>query len=163
MLYPKEIILATLKDFFSKDSYYHYSKDEYGFANTTDHTDLPLGSDLPVGSLNSTSLTNINLPTRLFIGENYRKDIIFYPAILVKNSGGRSVQVSFTRQKGTVQYEDTLFIDGYGNEKIISTPSTFVTAGAFEGTINIDVRSRSIRARDDLVDLIFLCFTDFYF
>jgi hypothetical protein len=164
LVYPKEIIIATLRDFFSQDSYYHYSKDQWGFANTTDHTDLAPGADLPYGpgahpELNTESI----LSTRLFIGENYRNDVVFYPAILVKSGGSRYVPISINREKGAVQYEDILFEDGYGNQTVISRPKTFITAGAWEGSIIIDVMTRSLRSRDDLVELIAMCFTEIHF
>jgi hypothetical protein len=162
IVYPKEIIIATLRDFFSKDSYYHYAKDVWGFANTTDHTDLPLGSDVPT-QFNKDGANQEGLSTRVFIGENYRYDGIYYPAILVKNGGGRSVPISINRNQDTVQYEDLIFQDGYGNQTIISKPKFFVTAGAWEGAIYIDVETRSLRSRDDLVEAITMCFTDINF
>ena len=164
LVYPKEVIIATLRDFFSQDSYYHYSKDQWGFANTTDHTDLAPGADLPYGAgahpeLNEDSI----LSTRLFIGENYRKDVIFYPAILIKSGGSRYVPISINREKGAVQYEDVIFEDGYGNQTVVSRPKTFITAGAWEGSIIIDVMTRSLRSRDDLIELIAMCFTEIHF
>lgn len=164
LVYPKEVIIATLRDFFSHDSYYHYSKDQWGFPNTTDHTDLPPGADLPSGpgahpELNPNSI----LSTRLFIGENYRYDGIFYPAVLVKSGGARYVPISINREQGSVQYEDALFEDGYGNQTVISRPKAFITAGAWEGSIVIDVLTRSLRSRDDLVELIAMCFTEIHF
>ena len=30
LVYPKEVIIASLRDFFSKDSYYHYSRPNKG-------------------------------------------------------------------------------------------------------------------------------------
>lgn len=164
LLYPKEIIIATLRDFFSHDSYYHYSKDQWGFANTTDHTDLAPGADLPsgTGAHPELSLTNA-LSTRLFIGENYRYDAIHYPAILVKSGGSRYVPISINRNQGSVQWENILFEDGYGNETVINRPKTFVTAGAWEGSIIIDVVTRSLRSRDELVELVGMCFTEIHF
>ncbi len=164
IVYPKEVIIATLKDFFAKDSYYHYQKDAWGFANTTDHTDLPLGADLPrgPGARPDLSLTK-DLSTRLFIGENWRFDVIHYPAILVKNGGSRYVPISINRDQTTVQYEDVLFQDGYGHSLIVKQPKYFVTSGAWEGSIIIDVLTRSARARDDLIELIGMCFTEIYF
>lgn len=166
LVYPKEVIIATLRDLFSKDSYYHYSKDQWGFANTTDHTDLAPGADMPYGVGSHPELNpgpeNI-LSTRLYIGENYRYDGIFYPAILIKSGGSRYVPISINREQGSVQYEDALFEDGYGNQTVVSRPSTFITAGAWEGTIIIDVITRSLRARDDLVELIAMCFTEIHF
>ena len=163
LVYPKEIIIATLRDFFSKDSYYHYSKDQWGFANTTDHTDLPPGADLPVGSFGSTAVTNSLLSTRVFIGENYRYDGIYYPAILVKSGGSRYVPISINRERGGVQYEELVFEDGYGNVTIVKKPASFITAGAWEGSIVIDILTRRLRSRDDLVELVGMCFTEVHF
>jgi hypothetical protein len=162
--YPKEIIIATLRDFFSKDSYYHYARDQWGFANTTDHTDLPPGADLPTqfnpdGSANQ----SVGLPTRLFIGENYRFDGIYYPAILVKSGGGRYVQVGFNRNQGVIRYDNIAYEDGYGNTTVVTKPVTLITAGAWEGSVTIDVMTRSLKARDELVEAIAMCFTEVTF
>lgn len=164
LVYPKEMIISTLRDYFSKDSYYHFSKDQFGFVNTTDHTDLPQGADLPYGPGSHPELKNtLNLSTRLFIGENYRYDGIYYPAILVKSGGSKYVPVSMNRNQGTIQYENLLFDDGYGHQKLISNPKYLVTAGAWEGSIIIDVLTRSLRSRDDIVEQIAMCFTDIHF
>lgn len=164
LVYPKEIIISTMRDFFSKDSYYFYSKDQWGFANTTDHTDLPPGADMPSGIGSQPSLRNtINLSTRLFIGENYRYDGIYYPSILVKNGGSRYVPISINRDQGSIQYENIIFEDGYGNQSVISKPQYFITAGAWEGSIIIDVITRSLRSRDDIVERIAMCFTEVNF
>lgn len=164
IVYPKEIVIATLRDFFSKDSYYHFSKDQWGFPNTTDHTDLPPGADLPRGPGSHPELNpNPILPTRLFIGENYRYDGIFYPAVLVKSGGARYVPISINRDQGMIKYDNILFVDGYGNETIVRKPIALITSGAWEGTLVIDVMSRSLRARDDLVELIGMCFTEVHF
>jgi len=163
LVYPKEMIIATLRDLFSEDSYYHYSKDQWGFPNTTDHTDLPSGADIPEGHPGSRSLASDLLPTRVFIGENYRYDGIYYPAILVKSGGSKYVPISINREQGGVQYEDIIFEDGYGNQTIVSKPAFFFTAGIWEGSIIIDIMTRSLRARDDLSEAIAMCFTEIKF
>ena len=162
LVYPKEIIIATLRDFFSKDDYYHYSKDQWGFPNTTDHTDLPPGADIP-------TIHNINganqegLPTRLFIGENYRYDGIYYPAVLVKSGGSKYVPISINREQEGVQFEDLIFEDGYGNQTVVHRAKSFITAGVWEGSIIIDVMTRSLRSRDDIAEAIAMCFTEVTF
>lgn len=162
--YPKEIIIATLRDYFSKDSYYYYSKDQWGFANTTDHTDLPPGADMPYGAGSHPDLSpTANLSTRLFIGENYRYDGIYYPAILIKSGSSKYVPISINREKGGIQYENAIFEDGYGNQTIISRPVSFITAGVWDTSISIDVLTRSLRARDDLVELVSICLTEITF
>jgi len=163
LVYPKEMIIATLRDLFSKDSYYHYSKDQWGFANTTDHTDLPSGGDIPEGHPGSNSLAADLLPTRVFIGENYRYDGIYYPAILVKSGGSKYVPISINRERGGIQYEEIIYEDGYGHQTMVNKPTYFLTAGAWEGSIIIDVMTRSLRARDDLVEAVAMCFTELTF
>lgn len=141
--YTKDIVIATLRDFFSRDSYYHYVKDDFGFPNTPDHTDLPI----------TAGLTD-NTTTRLYIGENWRFDVIFYPAILVKNGGGRYVPISINMNKGDVHYSERAFQDGYGNISIFRNPDAFLFNGAWEGDLIIDIKTRSLRSRDELMDLV---------
>ena len=155
IVHPKEMLLATLKEFFSHDSFYHYVKDAWGFAQTPDHTDLPLTAGYKVPGTNVLD----NTTTRLFIGENWRDDIIFYPGIVIKHGGSKYVPVSINRDMGKVKWSERLFIDGYGQEFIVRNPEHFVFSGAWEGDMVIDVRSRSLRARDDLVQYVALFFT----
>ncbi len=152
IVHPKEMIIAILRDHFSHDSYYHYSKDPWGFANTVDHTDLPLGSGL-----------EDDVTTRIFIGENYRQDNIYYPAVLVKHGGSRSVPISINREEGAIQWQVIEFDDGYGNKVFFNSPKCFLFQGAWEGSINIEIQTKSIRARDDLAEIIGLCLTDITF
>lgn len=151
-LYPKELVIAQLRDFFSHDHYYHFAKDHFGFPQTPDHTDLPL-----------TAGYADNITTRLFIGESYRFDVIYYPAIIVRHGGSTSVPISINRETAGVKWGEMVFKDGYGNIKVFPTPLHFIFAGAWEGSINIDVMARDLRARDDLVDLISLLFVDIAF
>jgi hypothetical protein len=162
VVYPKEAIIATLRDFFSHDSYYHFAKDSFGFANTTDHTDLPPGADIPT-QFNKNGANQEGLSTRLFIGENYRYDGIYYPAILVKSGGSHYVPISINRDKGGIQYTNIIFEDGYGNQTVINKPTAFFTAGAWEGSVIIDIMTRSLRSRDDLAELVAMCFTEVTF
>jgi len=151
-LYPKELVIATLRDFFSNDSYYHYVHDLWGFPQTPDYTDLPEDSGF-----------HDNITTRLFIGESYRFDIIYYPAITVRHGGSASVPISINREVNSVKWDNMVFEDGYGNIKTFMVPSYFIFAGAWEGSINIEVMARDLRARDDLVDLVSLLFVDIAF
>lgn len=153
MAYPKELIIGMLREEFGKDSWYHYVSDPFGFPKVPDHTDLPLEA-----GLNGDEQT-----TRIFIGEAFRFDAIFYPALLVKMISARSVPISLNRNKNVVEYEKQLVIDGYGNTKEFFLPQYIDLAGAWEGTISIDVLSRDILDRDNLVSIVMLLFTDIRF
>lgn len=144
---PKEIIIESLREFFSDDSYYHYVRDEWGFPKTPDLTNFPIEAGY-----------NDDTTTRLFIGEPYRLDVIYYPALLVRPAGSRFVPISFNNEDGSVQWTARRFVDGYGNESMVQTPESFIKAGAWEGSINIDIEAKSPQARDDLVDLVSMFF-----
>lgn len=149
ILFPKEIVIQTLRDYFSKDSYYHFVADEWGFPKTPDHTDLPTAAGL-----------HDNVTTRLFIGESYRQDIVFYPALIVRHGGANYVPISFNRERGTVQWDYQTYEDGYGNVTQFRVPKYFIFAGAWEGSLSIDIFTRSLPARDNLCELVSLLFTD---
>jgi len=146
---PKELFIETLRNFFAEDSYYHYVKDEFGFPKVTDHTNLPKSAGV-----------EDDTTTRLYIGEMYRYDVIYYPSLLVRHTGSHSVPVSMSRNKDIVQWEATRYIDGYGHETIIRTPAYFIQAGAWEGSLAVDIKTRSMRSRDELADLISVHFVD---
>jgi hypothetical protein len=148
-LYPKELIIATIRDFFSQDTYYSYRKDPFGFPETPDHTDLPQEAGI-----------NDSITTRLFVGEANRFDVVFFPCILVRNGGLASVPISINREAASVQWDYITFEDGYGNIKKFKSPQHLIFAGAWEGSINIDIKAKDIRTRDELVDLVSLLFVD---
>lgn len=141
--HPKEVFIESLREFFSDDAYYHYVRDEWGFPKTIDLTNV----DLEAGY-------NDDITTRLFIGEPFRQDVIYYPAILIRHGGSSFVPISFNNEEGSVQWTARRFVDGYGNESLVQTPSHFIKAGAWEGTINIDIETRDSRSRDELVDFV---------
>lgn len=147
--HPKEVFIEALRNFFAEGSYYHYVKDEWGFPKTPDLT----GVDLEAG-------IDDDVTTRLFIGEPYRYDVIYYPAVLVRSGGTRFQPISFNNNRDVVQNEVTRFVDGYGNERFVTMPSYIFNAGAWEGTINIDIETRDHRSRDELSEIIALHFID---
>jgi len=149
IVYPKELILSTLKEYFSEDSYYHYVKDEFGFPKTPDHTGMPLEAGL-----------DDNVTTRLYIGEAFRKDVIFYPALIVRSSGANYLPISINNEAYNIQYSPRLYEDGYGNTYQLSYPEYFISAGVIEGTLTIEVMTRSLRARDDLSEIVALIFQE---
>jgi hypothetical protein len=152
VLYPKELVVAQLRDFFSHDSFYRYAHDQWGYPKTPDHTDLPQDAGF-----------DNNITTRLFIGESYRFDVVYYPAIIVRHGGSVSVPVSINRETSVFKWGNRVYEDGYGNIAVFPVPEYFIFAGAYEGSINIEIMARDLRTRDDLVDLVSLLFIDIGF
>lgn len=147
--YPKDLIIASLREFFSQDSKYHFVHDEWGYPKTPDHTGLPLTAGL-----------YDDVTTRVFIGENNRYDIIYYPAVLVSAGSFKYVPISLNRDQYNLEFEFREFVDGYGHRAWTAVPSKFVGNGAWEGNLTIEVQSRGIREIDDLVELISIYLTD---
>ncbi len=148
--YPKQAIIAVLRDYFAQDSYYHYEKDEWGYPKTVEQLGLPIDAGMTDHST-----------TRIYIGESYRYDGIFYPAILVKANNSRYVPISINREQGGIQYEKIVYDDGY-NQVETSIPKSFITAGVYEGSFSVDIYAKDMRTRDELIDLIVLCFSEIY-
>lgn len=146
--YPKDLIVSSLRDFFNRDSKYHFVTDSFGYPFTPDLTDVPSDAGL-----------YDDLTTRIFIGETNRYDTIFYPAVLVKSGSFRYVPISLNRNQYYTEYKSIEYSDGY-NRKFVSVPDKFVLAGAWEGSINIDVKSKSIQERDDIAELVAIYLND---
>jgi hypothetical protein len=146
--YPKDLIIASLKDFFGQDSKYHFVSDSWGYSKTVDLTDVPADAGL-----------YDELTTRVFIGENNRYDIIQYPAILVKAGSFRYVPISLNRNLYYVENNITEFTDGY-QRRFLPTPDKFVMAGAWEGSLNIEIQSRAVQEADDLAELVAIYLVD---
>jgi hypothetical protein len=72
------------------------------------------------------------------------------------------VPISINREQDSVQYDDFLYDDGY-NQIAVRKPVSFITAGAWEGQVIVDVITRSLRSRDDLVSALAMCFTELSF
>jgi len=152
MSYPKELIIGILRDEFSKDSYYHYVSDQFGFPKVVDHTDLPLDAGI-----------NDDQVTRIYIGETFHQGVILYPALFVKMTSAKSVPISMSRNKGVINYSKTIVSDELGNQKVYLTPTHIDLAGAWEGSISIDIWTRDIISRDHLSSILMLLFTDIRF
>ena len=149
---PKEILISALRHFFNQDSYYHFVYDEWGFPQTPDLTDVPQDA----GLVDDTT-------TRLYIGEIYRQDQLYYPSVVVRNGGSTGIPISMNRGKEEILYQASLVVDGYGNEKTYVEPTHFILYDAWEGTLQVDITTKSIRARDDLVELISIYCKDLRF
>lgn len=149
--YPRELLIEILKEAFSQDSFYHYVYDQWGFAKTPTHKDLPLGAGI-----------NDNTTTRLYIGSGYRFDHKYYPSIIVKTGSSKSIPISMSRNKGFVEYSTLKIVDGYGNEANYKIPSKYVTSGAYEGNLSIDITTGDMSSRDQLASLITIMIDEIY-
>lgn len=141
--FGKDLIIETLRNEFAKDSYFHYSKDQWGFPNVVSQSGLPLTAGL-----------HDDLNTRVFIGEAFHYGIAFYPSIIVKNGSFRTVPISISRNEDVLYYKAQQVIDGYGKVSVISTPNYIKLAGAFEGELVVDILAPDLQSRDELTDLV---------
>ena len=147
ILYAKELLVSSLKEYFAKDSEYHFVQDEWGFPKVLDHTDV-----------NSEAGLHDDEMTRIYIGMTEKQDPSFLPAVLVKHTGSTYRPISFNQDKECVQYDAKLYIDGYGNKYKTYTPSAFLYVGAWDSTFDIDIMAESNHDRASLSQDISMLF-----
>ncbi len=151
--YPKQLLVHVLRDFFSQDSYYHYDQDEYGFANIADQTNLPLDAGM-----------SDHLTTRLFIGEQFKNRTKYYPSIIVKFNSAKEVTLSPSKEYGVVQYEPIIYTDSAtGIKTQVHIPKAHVFAGAWEGSLSVEISAKGSDARDELTQLTAMALSTIYF
>jgi len=136
----KNLLIDALREYFRQDTFYKYRTDAFGFPLTPDLTDMP--PDIQE-----------ERTTRIFIGDSFRYDIRFWPAVVVKYSSGRTYHVSFN-QNQTTKYRLDLVLDGYGGRSYINVPTHHIVAGAWEQSFEIVIASESIPDREELTDII---------
>ena len=149
--YPKEAIIENLREYFSKDIYYRFVKDEWGFPKVVDHTDLELDAGL-----------FDKFTTRLNITEYYPHEAVHFPALFIKNNGSRNIPLSAYRNYG-VKYSIREYEDNEGNVFHFRNPDYFTFAGIWEGNFSVEVIAESLEARDELVEQVSICLTDIIF
>lgn len=134
---PKNLLLDVLRNHFSNDNIFTYRRDQYGFPKTRDLTGIDIDSEET---------------TKILISDIYRYEVKFYPAIVVKNSGGRYVPISFN-QNATYKYRKDIVENNYGMQVEQSTPTHRVYSGAWELTFDISIYSESQSELEELVDI----------
>lgn len=135
---PKNLLIDTLRRYFSRDNYYTYRVDDYGFPLVRDLTDLTVDSELT---------------TKILISDIFRHELKFYPAIMIKNNGGQYVPISFN-QDGVIKYRKDILDLGNGRNKIISTPTHKVYAGAWDMNFEVQIYSESHAELEEITEIV---------
>jgi len=136
----KNLIIDVLREYFKQDTFYRYSTDGFGFPLTPNVTDLP--PDIQE-----------ERTTRIFIGDIFRFDKRYWPAIVVRHASGRTYHVSFN-QNYTTKYRLDLVVDGYGERSYIRIPTHKVVAGAWDQSFDVQIAAESIPDREELTDIV---------
>jgi hypothetical protein len=138
--HSKNLIIDSMREYFKDDTFYKYRTDAFGFPLTPDMTDLP--PDMQE-----------ERATRIYIGDIFRYDKRFWPALIVRYSSGRTYHVSFN-QEHTTKYRVDMVLDGYGGTSYIRVPTHKVIAGAWEQTFEVIIAAESIPDREELTDIV---------
>lgn len=136
----KNLLIDALREYFKNDLLYKYVPDAFGFPLTPNVTDLE--PDIQG-----------ERTTRLYVGDIYRLDKRYWPAIVVRYSSGRYRPVSFN-QNLTTRYRLDLVLDGYGNRSFIRIPTHRVIAGAWDQTFEVVIATEAIPDREELTDIV---------
>jgi len=143
----KELLVSTLRDYFRQSFDYHYVSDEYGFPKVLDRTDVPLEAGIEDDEA-----------TRIWIGQESKQDVNFYPAVTIRHTGANYKAISFNQDRDCVQFEKRIFTDGYGRNHTISVPQYFLFVGAWDTNFDIDIETESPETRMVLAENITMLF-----
>ena len=136
----KNLLIDVLREHFKQDTLYRYTSDGFGFPLTPNVTDLP--PDIQE-----------ERTTRMYIGDIYRLDKRFWPAITIRHSSGTYNPVSFN-QNYTTKYRLDLVIDGYGSRSFVRVPTHKVVAGAWNQSFEVQIAAESTTDREELTDIV---------
>lgn len=136
----KNLLIDALREYFRQDTFYRFTTDAFGFPLTPDLTELP--PDIQE-----------ERTTRIYIGDVYRFDKRFWPAIVVRHSSGKYRPVSFN-QNQTSKYRLDMVLDGYGNRSFVRVPTHRVVAGAWDQSFEVQIASESTMDREELTDIV---------
>lgn len=138
--HAKNLIIDALRENFKQDVFYRYTTDAFGFPLTPDMTDLP--PDIQE-----------ERATRIYIGDIFRFDKRFWPAIVTRYASGRTYHVSFN-QEYTIKYRYDLVLDGYGGKSYVKVPTHTIVAGAWKQSFTIVIAAESVQDREELTDIV---------
>ena len=138
IVHPKSLIIDGLRRVFRNDSVFTYRDDEYGYPLTPDQTGVDVDSE-------DTS--------KILISDTYRYEVKFFPAIVIKSSGGSYKPISFN-QNMTYKYRTDIVETEYGSRKTISTPTHRVYAGRWDLGFEVGIYSESQSELEELVDIV---------
>lgn len=151
MMIGRNLLIDVLREQFRKDSEYRYVSDKFGFPKTPSQR----GLDPDDGSYN-------DVTTRIFIGSTHREDMAFLPAITIRPTNLQYNPISFSRNRGVIEYGDVKTVDGYGNVTIARTPTHTTFAGAWDQTFEVKVSSRSLEDVTTIADIVLITLQDIY-
>ena len=134
------MLIDGLRKVFRNDSIFTYRDDEYGYPLTPDQTGIDVDSPET---------------TKIIISDAYRYDVKFFPAIVIKSSGGSYKPLSFN-QNMTYQHRTDVVETEYGAKKIVSTPTHRVYTGRWELGFEVGLYSESQSELEELTDIVSL-------
>ncbi len=138
IMQPKNLLIDVLRKHFANDSIFTYRMDEYGFPKTRDLTGIEVDSEET---------------TQILISDIFRYEVKFYPAIVIKNNGGKYKPISFN-QNATIKYRKDReeSITGFITDTLV--PSHRVYAGAWDMNFDVTIYSESQSELEELVDMV---------
>jgi ssDNA-specific exonuclease RecJ len=92
--------------------------------------------------------------SRIYIGDVFRYDKRYFPAITVRHASAKYYPISFNQNFFNTKYRMDLVIDGYGERSYVRTPTYHTIVGAWEQTFDIQIATEAIPDREELSDLV---------
>ena len=137
IVHPKTLLIDGLRKVFRQDSIFTYRDDDFGYPITPDQTGVDVDSDAT---------------TKILISDAYRYEVKFFPAIVVKSSGGSYKPISFN-QNMTYKHRADYITNDFGSTRKVMTPTHRVYAGRWELGFEVGIYSESQSELEELVDI----------
>lgn len=135
---PKNLLIDTLRHYFSQDNLYTYRTDEFGYPLTVDLTGKDIDSEET---------------TKILISDVFRTELNFFPAITVKTAGGAYTPISFNQEQ-TIRYRSDQSVNSLGASRIIKVPTHRIYAGVWEMNFDVSVYSQSHAELEEISEIV---------
>ena len=139
----RNLLIDALRDGFSRDRYYRWLPDIYGFGKAPDER----GLDMNAGAVDDST-------TRLYIGATYKNSVAFLPSIVVKQTSMSYKPVSFNQNKWDFEYGATPIMDKQGNLVYINAPVAYSYVGLWESSFEVKITAKSLIDMSRLHDIV---------
>jgi len=143
----KDILISSMREWFSNDPVYTYRSDQFGFPL------MPKCELVDGSSAGREGIIWGETSTKLIITDDYRFGPRFFPAIIVSDNGGSNYEISFNQELSSVKYKVEDVIRG-GRLIKRRVPSHVLFAGAWKQNYAINIIAEDHSTRKRLKDTV---------
>ena len=143
----KDILIQSLREYFSNDPVFRYRSDEFGFPL------LPKAELVDGKIVGREDIVWGDNSTKIIITDDYRFKPRFFPAITTTDNGGSNYEISFNQELSCVKYKvEELIREGRIIQRRV--PSHVLFAGSWKQNYSINIIAEDHATRKRLKDIV---------